>query len=272
MLMSSTFNIPKNQVYRSLKCGHCKSESKSEVNLLTEGLLTRLQIRHSYEALRNHMALRHPKLLASFVAGWEALSPISQANWLAQAVISSKDYLYRPQSVWTSWSLTCLNETTIGRELHDIYDCDMSHLRDLIATMIRQKMSHSGELFGLPYLPSEFEFGLPDMVGSEIIRTEGSRGGSEKARRKEVSKRAANAIVNAEFSSLIEGWVDKWRKDIAEIGLEAVRKHWPRPSYPPKPKPQRPRQASSRPDLNPISIPLAIPRRTQISIAALHVN
>jgi hypothetical protein len=194
------------------------------------------------------MALRHPKLLASFVAGWEALSPVSQANWLAQAVISSKDSDHT-QSFWTSWSLTCLNETTIGRDLHDIYDCDESHLRDVIATMIRQKMSHSGDLFGLPYLPSEFEFGLPEMVGPEIISTEKSRGGSEKAMRKEVSKLAANAIVNAEFSSLIEGWVDKWRKDIAEIGLEAVRKHWPRPSYPPKPKPQRPRQASTRPDL-----------------------
>jgi hypothetical protein len=183
------------------------------------------------------MASGHPEYFPSFVAGWENLGPIIQANWLSKALISPKDLDHTP-SYWSSWVPVRLRKMRIGRDLnHNCYDT--SDLSKAIATKIRQKMSHSGQLFGIPFLPSNEEFLIPQLVGSEVIASFDRFGRDEGSMCDEISQLAANAIVNAELSLHIRSWLEKWRKDIEEIGLQAVQKHWPAPKNPPKLEPRR---------------------------------
>jgi hypothetical protein len=163
----------------------------------------------AYEPLRNHVAQHHPGDLEVFEIGWKALGQARQEMWLKKAElpqISSSQP--QPQSWdderedfsperWSSWA-RILHQSFypyggVNRNINDT----MQEVRRQLQSLISENINHSGQLFGLPYMPDPYH-------EQNLCET--------------ISEYSAEAILKIEMNAV----VTRWKGLIEENGLEQV--------------------------------------------------
>jgi hypothetical protein len=166
------------------------------------------------------------------------MGPISQSNWRDRGAVDPNEKSdlfnvatprrpYDPNRIissfgvmWSNWAAVRFAETTEGRLSEDLPDITTEQLEKDIATLVESHMTHSGILFGLPYLPSMGEGSL-GALGHILPKDNDSRLCHD------ISNKVARTIVGAEVRQLLEEWKLRWKKDIEENGVQVVAKHWP---------------------------------------------
>lgn len=157
---------------------------------------------YDYEALKNHVSAAHPELLDAFVEGWNNLGPQSQSHWRQQAFLTPKNKV--TYKCWLSWT-TVQTNLLFGRRKDDFpFDFPLSNFEKELAILFHNKMQHVGQLFDLPYMPP--------------VENKGAHRSSSE--RHTIAKDAAKFVIHTELRKVLK----KWKKDVDEHGLEALRK------------------------------------------------
>jgi hypothetical protein len=168
------------------------------------------------------------------------MGPISQSNWRYRSVVDpyeKSDLLndptperpYNPGRIisslgvcWSTWSAVRLAETTEGRCTDGLPEITTGQLEKDMATLVYSHMTHSGILFGLPYLPSMRQGDHAADGLDQILPMD-----NDNKLCHDISNKVARTIVDAEVRHLLEDWKQRWKKDIEENGVQVVAKYWP---------------------------------------------
>ena len=158
--------------------------------------------------LKNHISAAHPELLDAFVEGWNNLGPLSQAHWRQQAFIAPRQKV--ESNCWLSWTTVQVDELFEPRKKDFSFDIPLSNFEKQLAILFHNNMQHAGHLFNLPYMPP-----LENRQFFSPIEKHPSS-----SERHAIAKDAAKFVIHTELRKMMM----KWKKDLDEHGLEALRK------------------------------------------------
>jgi len=120
----------------------------------------------SFRALKTHMERYHPKVLPTFLAGWEALPSDVKESWLHPTYDFKRPFRGPNKKddgmceKWKSWTETLfrtqLINKTVSRPIRPlsrnrVYDSD----RDRLIKIVSQEMSYEGVLLDMPLIPDD---------------------------------------------------------------------------------------------------------------------
>ena len=160
-----------------------------------------------YEILKNHVSAAHPELLEAFVEGWNNLSPQLRDRWRREGFMVPKKKV-EPKG-WSSWTATRMKDVMTPRTQDSSFNVPLSDFEERLAILFHNNMQHSGDLFGLPYMPPLENRQYYSRTGDELSSSE----------RHAIAKDAATVIIHTELRKLLI----KWKKDLEEHGLDALR-------------------------------------------------
>lgn len=157
------------------------------------------------------MTESHPEVLEAFEDGWRLLSPEVRERWIAGGIGG------RARS-WRSWFEVCLEDS------YHVAEPRTASLQSRLTNLIKEKLTHPGEIFGLPPMPC-LKKRCCEVIGDDTVEINGEfYVDRTQLYIQDVARSAATNIICDELVKLSE----RLEKDINEKGLDAIRQLYPR--------------------------------------------
>jgi hypothetical protein len=173
------------------------------------------KVPYTYQHLREHIATSHSDVLEAFEKGWQVLGPEVQNRWIARG-------LGGDVRAWQSWVDVCLEES-IG-----VAKPRAEAIHDHLTGLIKERLTHAGEVFGLPPMAYVARPAYITPEGETISMNESFLADDGRWQIHRVARAAAKNILHDELLKLSE----RLEKDIKENGLNAIRQWYPRKAPP----------------------------------------